>query len=100
MKRYLFICSLLLLTGCHSLQISDEQIEEIVNATQNVVAKTVPLVTPVVDPYVPGASGGIAVVLAAAIAALVRWGLKALQKKKTDTIVEAVTQATRGKKNG
>lgn len=93
--RCIALLLFLFLMGCHSLEISDQQIDEIVNATQDVVAKTVPIVTPVVDPILPGASGGLAVIVAAGVAALVRFGLRALQKRKTDQLKELITGASK-----
>jgi hypothetical protein len=76
------VLTLLVLAGCGTLDISEEQIERIAEITRT-TATTVggTAVGVVTDPYVPGTGAGIGAVLGLGLAAGVRMLLKALQKK-------------------
>jgi len=88
------LISVVLLAGCGTLRITDDEVERIAQATgATTQAVTRNLLAPVVDPYAPGGAAAGGAAAGFLIMYATRAILKALQQKKKDDLLVQIQEA-------
>lgn len=93
MKKLYLVLALLILAGCGTIPISDDQIEAISSNVAQAAEHGARLAKPFLEQWVPGVTELIAVIVGLTTGAGTKWTLRQVQLKKKDDMKKAVKEA-------
>lgn len=93
MKKLYILIALVVLSGCGTIPISDDQIETISSHVAQAAEQGAKLARPFLEQWVPGITDLLAVIIGLSTGAGTRWTLRQLQQKKKDEMKQAVKEA-------